>query len=451
MKHVITIASLLLLSGCFAGAQDFEEPTPPGRWLTAYNNPTGQDVNPAALKNWWKGFNDNSLNTLIDLTLSDSPDRLIAQSRIEEARGLRRSTRSSLFPQIGATSSSGRADDGLNPSDNFYDAGFDASFEIDIFGKNRKALNAADAEIQALSAQYQDVTLTLIAETARSYVDFRAFQKQTAIAQKNLQIQEKTLELIRNQFEFGEAPQLDVERAENIVNTTKASIPEFRRLANNARLQLTVLTGKMPEALLPILKPQADIPSISAMPALASPADILTTRPDIQAASANLAANTALAESVTAELLPTFTLSGFFGIADDALVSSATIWDVAVGAAVSLIDFGRIEGRIDAARARESASYQAYRKTILEAVIEVETALSDVAQINRQRVSLKKAFENAEKAFQLSESLYREGEISFLDVLDAQRTVNEADSAVVTAEAAQAESIIRLYKSLGTY
>lgn len=404
------------------------------------------------LKAWWQNFDDEALNTLVGITLTDSPDRKIAEARILEARGLRRTERSYLFPQISGSASQSREDTGTSTPDNYFDARFDASYEIDLFGANRKAFKAADENLRSLEASYHDVTLTLIAEVARAYVDYRASQKQALIAQKNLEVQEKTLELIRTQKEFGEAPQLDVERAENLVNTTRSSIPEYQRLAENARLRLTSLTGRFPEQLMPILEGQAHIPGANVEPVLLAPANILSVRPDIRAAAASLNSATASAESATADLFPTLTLSSFFGTTEGAFLSgSQTIWGVALGAAVSLLDFGRIEGRIDAARAVEAQAYEHYRKTVLDAVTEVETALTDYAHINERRVSLQKAYDNASKALEFSQSLYTEGEISFIDVLDSQRTVNEADSALVTAEAAQAEALVRLYKSLGVY
>ncbi len=450
MKHLILLSSTLLLSGCFATAQDFTEPQTPQQW-TAYQSELVQKTEIQNLSAWWKSFNDPVLNVLVDTALSSSPDRLIAEARITEARGLKRTARSSLFLQIGASANGGREDTTQTSTDNFYDAKFDASFEVDVFGKNRKASNAATAEVEALRASYHDVSLTLIADVTRAYIQYRAFEKQVVIAQKNLTSQEKTLDLIREQQRLGEAPQLDVERAENLVNTTKSSIPEFKRLSDNARLQLTVLTGQLPEQIMSVLSESSGVPAANAAPVLLAPAQVLALRPDIRAAAAQLNASTLRAESVTAEFFPSFTVSGFFGVADNALASSMTIWDVALGAAVSLIDFGRIEGRIDAARARETQAYQAYRKTVLNAVVNVETALTDYARVNERRVSLQSAYGNAERALTLSQNLFSEGEISFLDVLDAQRTLNAADSELVNAEALQAESLVRLYKSLGVY
>lgn len=448
---IILLASTILMGGCFAGANDLTPQASPKSWSNAQGQRV-DNVQVQDLKFWWEKFGDPVLTDLIKMAFEDSPDRKIAEARILEARGIRRTARSYLFPQIGGNAQAGREDTG-NPStpDGFYDAGFDASFEIDIFGVNRKASSDAQAQLEAFEAAYHSVSLSLIAEVARSYIEYRAAQKQISIARKNLDIQEQTLELIYVQFDVGEAPRLDVERAENLVNTTRASIPEFERQAENAKLRLVVLTGHLPEILAPMLAGERLIIGANIKPVLMAPAQVLSLRPDILAAQAQLNAATNLAESYTASLFPTFNLGGFFGISDSAILSSATIWNVAIGAALSILDFGRIEGQIDAARAVEMEAYHSYRKTVLEAITEVEMALNDYAKLNERRISLQKAFDNADRALLLSQELYKEGEISFIDVLDAQRTLNEADSALVVAEAAQAEALIRLYKSLGVY
>ncbi len=452
VKTFVLLPACLLLGGCFTGDLNLFEPEKPQEW-TAAQSETLETVNTKALKEWWKTFDDPVLNTIVETALEQSPDRLIAEARVLEARGLRRSAKSSLFPQIGASATAGRQDSGTgdNSVDNFYDAGFDASFELDIFGKNRKNYSASKSQLEAAEAQYHDASLTLIAEVVRSYIDFRAAQNQYRIADKNLRSQEKTLKLVQDLNRLGSAPKLDVERSANLVNTTRASLPEFKRQGINAKLRLSVLTAVLPKELSATLEPDAPIPGANVNPVLMSPADVLRLRPDIRAASENLKASTALSESATAEFFPNVILSGFYGVSDGAFISNATIWDVAIGAAVSLLDFGRIEGQIDAARAREMQAFQTYRRTILSAVAEVETALNDYAHINEQSVALNDAFNNAEESLRLSQVLYKEGEISFLDVLDAQRNANSAESALVTSRAAQAESLTRLFKSLGVY
>tara|TARA_R110002072_G_scaffold260168_1_gene418648 strand:- start:164 stop:1525 length:1362 start_codon:yes stop_codon:yes gene_type:complete len=453
MKKYIVFPTLLMLNACLANSADLPNPSEPQNW-SEQNSASLALVDAAALKSWWTGFNDPILNTLVEKTMLSSPDRLIAESKIAEARGLRKASRSSLFPQIGASGSTGREDTGAGNSlypDSFYEAGFDASFELDFFGRNRNNAAASGAQLDAAQEQYHAVSLTLIADVTRNYIDFRAAQNQLRIAQKNLTSQEKTLTLIEDLNRLGSAPRLDVERAVNLVNTTRASLPEFSRLADNARLRLSVLTGALPEELATILIDDAEIPGADIQPVLMTPAQVLAMRPDVKASIASLIAQTSLSKAAAAEIFPIFSLSGFYGVADNALVSTVSPWNIALGAAVSILNFGKIEGQIDAEKAREKQAYEQYRKTVLQAVSEVETALSDYTHIEEKQVSLGRAFESADKALVLSQTLYKEGEISFLDVLDAQRTANNAESALVSARAAQAESVTRIFKSLGVY
>lgn len=447
MKRTSLLLVTLMLSSCLGHNEYQPDMGSPAAWQNG-RILTGAQASPESLKGWWERFQDPALNELIGLALAESPDRRQAEALIAEARGIRKTARSALFPQIGASANAGRADNGVGPDDT-YDAGFDASYELDIFGRNRNTASAAERNIRALEENYHDVTLTLIGEISRLYMEMRGYQKQVEIAESNLVLQEKTLELVRQLVEAGESPQLDVERSETLVNTTRASIPEFKRQKENTQLALSVLVGKMPEDIAPIVEGPALIPASNAAPLLMTPADVIAGRPDVKAAIYTLEQYSDLTQAEIADIFPTVSLSGFYGVAETALVSSTTIWSVAAGAAVSLLDFGRIQGDIDAASAREAQAYEAYRRTVLEAVTEVESALNDYAQLNERRIALYRAYESADRAFTLSETLYREGEISFLDVLDSQRTVNESEAAFVTAESLQAQALVRLYKALG--
>lgn len=452
MNKYIVLSMCFVLTGCFSGETAKLEKPHPSVW-TATDSQLVKQVEAASLKEWWKKFNDPVLNNLVETALTHSPDRRIAEARIAEARGLQRYSKSFLLPQLGVSGSTGYSDNGANnsSSDNFYDAQFDASFEIDVFGKNRSNLSASDASLQSVQESYHDVTLTLIADIARSYIDYRAAQKQTEIAGKNLKSQEKTLKLVLDLYRLGEGGRLDVERARNLVNTTRASLPEFTRQAENARLRLSILTGKLPEELVKMVNEAAPIPDSNIQPFLLAPAHVIALRPDIKAASANLVSRTSLAKAAVAEVFPTFSLSSFYGVTDNALINASTPWNVALNSAVSLLNFGRLQGQIDAARSREVIAFEEYRKTLLAAVVEVETNLTDYAYINKRQVALANAYKSAAKALELSQSLYKEGEVSFLDVLDAQRSANNAEAAMVSATAAQAESLTRLFKSLGVY
>jgi len=444
------IIATLALSGCMTAALEFPSLKFPESWASNENQNLVEEVDISHLKNWWFNFNDSSLNTLIEKMLVNNPDRNIAKSRISEARAIRKTTQSSLFPEVGFGAEGGRLNNG-QATGNYYETGFDASFEVDIFGVNRNRLDAADSRINSFEAQYQDISLTLISEVARVYADFRAAQKKIAIANKNLIIQKKILSLIRQQYEVGETPLLDLERSESLVNTTEASIPEFKSEADRARLQLTVLSGVLPAEILPIIQADADIASLRIEPILISSASVLNNRPDIRASIASMTEATSLSYSAAASILPTFSLSAFYGVGKTALINSTNIWTLAGGTAVSLLNFGRIEGEIDATREREKQAFENYRKTFLNAIVEVETALVGAIRLSAQRVSIDRAYNNAENALKLSQQLYVEGEISFIDLLDAQRTLNEVDTARVSTQQVQVNSVISLYKAMGVY
>lgn len=449
MKYVLLVSAAALLSGCLSTEARLTPVAEPQRWqASSANIPV---VETPQLKGWWRGFNDPALTKLVEAAMNGSPDRAIAQARVLEARGLRRSAKGSLFPGLSASVAGGRQDTPETGTGGFYEAGFNATYEFDLFGRNKAAADASDAAVSSLEAAYEDVSLTLIAEIARTYIEFRAAEKQALIARKNLDVQEQTLQLVQQQKDIGEAPQLDVERSQGLVNTTRAEIPEFLRLADNARLRLGVLTGYMPEEVLPIVSQASPSEVIDIKPVLMTPADVIAKRPDIRAAAENFKAQSHLSDAAIANLFPTLGVGAFFGVQDATLIDPTRVWTIALSTAVTLLDFGRIRGQIDAAQAQEVQAYEFWRKTVLQAVSDVETALSDYARINERRLLLEQAAGNADQSLSLSSRLYKEGEVSFLDVLDAQRTLNNAQSAVISAEAAQSISLISLYKSLGVY
>ncbi len=450
MKHLMLTTALLLLSGCLPfGGKDTASVAAPKTWVNG--SPDVQVVEAESLRGWWRNFNDPALSALVDKALAQSPDRNIARARILEARGLQRSAQGSLFPQLGISAQGGRDNRAASSVGNFYEAGFDATYELDLFGQNSNSASAAGSALRATEAAYDDVSLSLIAEIARTYTELRNAERQAAIAAQNLQVQEKTLELIAHQKELGEAPQLDVERSAALVNTTKAAIPEFSRQGENARLRLGVLAGVLPEDIRSLVVPETGGPELNIAPVLLSPATVIQNRPDIRAATANFAAQASLADAALADLFPKITLGAFFGAQDTVLIGPTSVWSAGISAALTLLDFGRIRGQIDAADAREVQAYELWRKVQLQAVADVETALNDYARLQERRVLLERAAQSSRQSLQLSENLYKEGEVSFLDVLDAQRTANDSEAAVASAQALQAQSLIALYKSLGVY
>lgn len=446
MPAILLIFVAIVLSGCTTPTQQFDSPAHPNGWV----NSAAEDTSPDQLAGWWKRFDDPVMNRLVDMALKDNPDLAIAAARIEEARGILRSTRGTLFPSLTGTANGGRQETIAGAPDRFFQAGFDAAYEVDLFGKNRNATTASELDVEALQASERAARISLVAEVARTLALYRAANKNLSLARKNANIQRGTMDLVTRQFEVGEAPRLDVERARSQFQSTRASIPEFERQSMNAAIALTGLTGAMPQDVQAILQQGTRIPAADASPVLIQPATILNNRPDVRAAQLALAAAQARTRVAMAEAFPSLTLSGFFGVAETGLINATDIWTLAAGSALSLIDFGRIEGQIDAAEAREIQAYQNWRRTVLTTVQEVETALNDHATLSRRHQDLIRAYDAAAEAFFMAQDLFKAGEVSFLDVLQAQGDLNAADMALVGAELAKAESIIRLYKALGS-
>lgn len=403
------------------------------------------------LTGWWRHFHDENLSWLIDQALKESPDFHQAQARIDEARGLQKSTFATLFPTISGLADVSRGKQlFLSPiTGDSYNASFDASYELDLFGKNREASRASDYELQATLKDYDWVKLSLIAEISRTYISMRAAEKQIVLAEKNLAIQQETLDLVDRQHQAGGSSEFDVERTALLLNQSMARIADYKRQKEVFTLSLITLTGLTGAQIKSRIVSHGDIPGLDLEPIADAPACVIERRPDIVAANFRFVQATALKDSQVANFFPTISLSGLFGLSKTVLVSEASVWSVAGNASVSLLDFGRIQGQVDAASAREVQAYEAWRKSILQGLQDVETALTNTTRYHQQQLSLEKARANASKAVNLSQARYKQGDNSLLDVLDAQRQLVDADQALINAESSYVTSIIALYKALG--
>ncbi|WP_084675862.1 efflux transporter outer membrane subunit [Candidatus Odyssella acanthamoebae] len=405
------------------------------------------------LKEWWKQFEDENLNWLIEQTLKESPDIHQAAARIDEARGLQKTAFGSLLPAISGSADVNRGKQlFLKPiTGDSYDASFDASYEFDLFGKNREAFKAAENELLATLQDYDWIKLSIIAEVIRTYISMRAAEKQIVLAQHNLEIQKDTLALVERQFKAGSASEFDVKRTALQVHQSTARIADYNRQKEVYMLSLLTLTGLTAELIKAHLTTCKEIPGIDLKAIADAPASVIARRPDITAANLRFIEATSLRQSQLAAFFPTLSLSSLFGLSQTVLVPSTTVWNIGGKTAVSLLDFGRIQGQIDAASAREVTAYEAWRKAILQGLQDVETALTNTARYEEQRHALNLAKINAAKAVSLSQTRYRQGDNSLLDVLDAQRHLIETDQALIEVENSYVIAIVALYKALGQY
>lgn len=443
---LVALAMLMALANC-APVLDRHDDAVPEQWFTRGGDP----ATAAMLQAWWRRFDDPVLARLIETAIARSPEIGIARARMEEARGLDTSTSATLFPavELSAAGMHGR-EAGASPATSWAAQGT-ASYEVDLFSKNRNAVDAAGAGVAAAEQDHDWVRLSLIGAIVRSYIDYRAGARQVRLAERNLASQRRTLEHVRGQEKAGLLGPFDVERAAREPHLSAARTAEYRRQQELALLRLATLTTLRADELSTIAGSADNIPGLDLAPLTLAPAAVLAARPDVRAANLRLIQRTALTESEAASVFPSLGVTAMFGVTSAALLDPLQLWNVAGRLAATLVDFGRIEGRIDAAAAREKEAYEAWRKSVLGAIEDVEAALTTVARAKEQRQALQRARQHAGKSLAFAERRFKAGESSLLDVLDSQRQVIEADSALTSAEALYAGAIVALYQTIGSY
>jgi len=455
---------LAMLSGCMVGP-NYRPPQAdvPAQW--AGPEPAATAALPDVdLAQWWTVFDDTLLSSLEDRAVRSNLDLMQAEARIRQARAARGIAASGLGPTVDATGAFRRS---RNPGlasgwssgetrgvvSNTYDAGFDAGWEIDIFGGIRRSIEAADADLLASVASHRDVLVTLTAEVARNYIELRAFQQRIAIAQENLTLQRHTARLTRQRFEGGFVGGLDVANADAQVAATASQIPLLEAAARQSIYALGILLGQEPAALVPELAPASAIPAAPPAVPVGLPSDLLRRRPDIHRAEADIHAATARIGVATADLFPKFTITGSAGLRAGDFSSwlswAQRFWSFGPAANWRLFDTGRTQSNIELQKALEEQTLIAYRQTVLTALQEVENALIASAKEQERRESLVTAVAANRKAVSLAKTLYTEGQTDFLSVLDAQRSLFLTEETLVLSTSAVSTDLVALYKAIG--
>ena len=417
---------------------------------------------------WWRTFNDPVLDRLVDQALQANLDLRQAQGRIREARALRRIAGSGYYPSVDASGSYTRSKGsknvvapgvasgtgiGLGREQDLWQAGFDASWEVDVFGGIRRGVEAAEADLQAAVADRDNVVVSLLGEVGRNYVELRGFQRQITIAQENVTSQSESLELTRAKFRAGLSNDLDVAQAEAQVASTQSQIPALETQAAQATHRLAVLIGQAPESLLAELGQPAPLPAPPPVVPLGVPSELLRRRPDIGFAERQLAAATARIGVATADLFPKFTIIGSLGqestrfsnLAD----GNSTFWSIGPGVSLPIFNAGRLRAAVDVEKARTEQALAVYERTVLQALADVEDALVAFEKEQARRAILVQAVQSNRRAVSLSEQLYQRGLAPFLNVLDAQRALYQAEDQLVQSDTTVSSSAVALFKALG--
>ncbi len=456
-RAVLACAVLTLLAGCKAlpaQSPPAPETVVPDVWSSLA---PGASATPgASLALWWQRFNDPQLTAFVTQALLANTDVRTAQAALAQARALRDVRAASLGPTIGGSASAQRSKSGGSDTGNSFQAGFDASWEPDVFGANRSALNAAQADAKAAGASLASVQVSLAAEVAVTYIDLRGLQARLAIARSNLAAQDETLQITRWRSQAGLASSLDVEQAVAAREQNGAQIPSLRTSAFQSLSSLAVLTGQAPGTLQSKLASATNTSGVPQPPddlALAIPAETLRQRPDVRAAEHRISAALARVAQADAARYPGFKISGSLGLRAltlGGLGSGASVAQALLASvSVPLFDGGAIRAQV---RAQEAALEQArvsYQATVLTVFKDVEDALVSLHGDRERLARLQAAAVAAANADLLARQNYASGLIDFRTVLDTQRTLLATQDSVESTRAGLSGDHVRLYKALG--
>lgn len=444
----------LLLAGCASPPTAAPGPTLanlPTAWAGAPSAPLAAAERQALLA-WWQQFDDPQLSALVTQALAANTGVRSAQAALRQARALQDVAAAGLGPTLTASADAQRSR-ASNNSSNRFGASLDASWEADLFGGRRSALDASTATAEASEASLGATQVSLAAEVALAYINLRSGQARLAIAEANLASQQETLQITRWRLQAGLVDSLAAEQAQAAAEQTRASLPPLQTAVAQARHALAVLTGQPPAALDAALAATAPVPQPAATLALAGPADTLRQRPDVRAAERRLAAAWATLAQADAALRPSLRLSGSLGLSALTLGSltsgSAVAGALLAGISLPVFDGGALRSQQRAQQAAVEQAQEAWRASVLTALQEVEDALvalrGDRARVQR----LQAAAAAATNAATLANQRFRSGLVDFQTVLDTQRSQLGAQDSLASAGADVAAGHVRLYKSLG--
>jgi NodT family efflux transporter outer membrane factor (OMF) lipoprotein len=429
-------------------------------WID-YRDPNIQSA-PADLATWWTVFRDPALNDLVAAASRQNINLRVAGMRILEARYRRQIAVGELFPQLqeaaGSYSRNKLSASVANPPPNLWynnaDVGFNASWELDFWGRFRRAVEFADAELDVSIENYDDVLVLLLAEVASSYVEMRTYQERWDFAIKNVAAQENSLKIAQDKYKHGAASQRDVEQARTVLEQTRALVPAFeagQRLANN---RLCLLLGIPPQDMIAMRLGAGRIPLTPPQVAVGIPADLVRRRPDVRRAEREVAAQSARIGIATSDLYPHFSINGTFGYAAQNFnelfdgspsmvggIGPAFRWDV--------LNYGRLVNNIRVHDAKFQQAAYAYQEKVLEAGREAEDGIVKFLSSHRRSKSLDAAAEAAESTRVITTNQYTQGAVDFTAVYIAESELSQVQDLAATARGQIAQSLIELYRALG--
>jgi NodT family efflux transporter outer membrane factor (OMF) lipoprotein len=457
---IILTAMVLFMSGCAVGP-DFVKPRAPvpGQWMEA-KDPAIRAAR-AEYSAWWKVFNDPVLNSLIEAARAQNLPLQIAGIRVFEARAQLGIAIGNLYPQsqqVGGsytrTRSSQNTKDVLrSPNYNSWQMGFDATWELDVWGKFRRSIESGVGNLDATIATYDDILVTLTAEVALTYVFIRTLEARLAITQDNVKLQQRSLEIARDRFNAGEVTELDVTQAQGLLGSTQAIVPQLEANLTQTQNALGTLLGKLPGEVRKLLGAPRPIPGAPAEVTVGVPADLLRRRPDIRRAEQQAAAQCALIGAAKADLYPYFTLFGSIGYLSDStgdLFSKKSIESLrGTGFTWNIFNYGRIINNARVQDARFQELIVNYQDTVLRAVQEAEDAMAGFIRTRQELQFRQYSVNGYQRSVALSMEQYLQGLVDFQRVIQSQLYLQQEQDLLTQSAGSVALNLIALYKALG--
>jgi len=407
----------------------------------------------SSLSEWWTRFNDPLLGSLVAQAMQANTSVKSAQASLRQARALRDVSAAALWPAIGSSASAQRSTSDSTGATNSFKAGLDASWELDIFGANRSALDTSEATAQASAASLGDVQVSIAAEVALSYITLRDAQTRLSIANDNLASQQETLQITQWRLQAGLVTSLEAEQARAAAEQTSAQLPPLQTIIEQTCHALAVLTCQSPAALSNVLAAAGPVPQAADDLALSIPAETLRQRPDVRATEYQVTAAVGRVKQADAARLPNFTLSGSLGLSaltlgtltNGASVVSGLLADVSM----PVFDGGAKRAQVRAQQAALDQALVAYQAAVLAALKDVEDSLVALHSDRERLLRLQSAAEAAGNAALLARQRYSSGLVDFQVVLETQRTQLTTQDNVAKASADVSADHVRLYKALG--
>lgn len=482
VRSVLALLSCAGLAACTVGP-DYQRPnlgTPQSYGATNDRLPQAQEaeptpratvatadapLEPGALASWWEQLNDPVLSSLVKEGMAANMDLRLAVERLREARALRGIAASDAFPNVDATAGADRSRssdtlDGGFPSagedTTNFNVGLDASWEIDVFGRVRRSVEAADADVDVSRENMYGVMVAVAAEVADAYAEYRVLSRRLEIVKRTIVAQRDTVGLTNTRLDAGIANELEVSQAQAQLASRQAQLPILQAASRRAENRLALVLGRAPGQPISEL---AEASSLDSLPEamtqvpIGMPSELLRRRPDLRQAEREVAAATARVGVATADLYPRFSLTGSFGFSSgevgSLLEADSRTWSIGPSMRWSIFNAGRVRANIEAADSRTRQSLLRYERSVLVALREVEDSLTNLAYEQDRQSALARTLDASRRSATLADDRYRGGVGNFLDVLDAQRAAFDAEDQLAASRGDSLRALIALYKALG--